>query len=43
MQSDTTGTTASFRVPTQFRDDEPATMQASYADGGNAGPTNWTP
>ncbi|MFF4253792.1 cellulase family glycosylhydrolase [Streptomyces sp. NPDC001663] len=42
VQSDTTGTTASFRIPTQFRGDVLATMQATYADGGNAGPTSWT-
>ncbi|MEU1036394.1 cellulase family glycosylhydrolase [Streptomyces mirabilis] len=43
VQTDTTGTTASFRIPTQFRGDVLATMQATYADGGNAGPTSWTP
>ena len=43
VQSDTTGTTASFRVPTRFRGDVLATMQATYADGGGAGPTSWTP
>ncbi|WP_369167384.1 X2-like carbohydrate binding domain-containing protein [Streptomyces sp. R28] len=42
-QSSTTGTTGSFRIPTQFRGDVLATMKAEYADGGNAGPTNWTP
>jgi hypothetical protein len=43
VQTDTTGTTASFRIPTQFRGDVLATMQATYADGSNAGPTSWTP
>ncbi|ANS70514.1 endoglucanase B [Streptomyces lincolnensis] len=43
MQSDTTGTTNAFRIPTQFRGDVLATMEATYADGGNAGPTSWTP
>jgi len=42
VQTDTTGTTASFGTPTQFRGDSLATMQATYADGSNAGPTNWT-
>ncbi|WP_433350442.1 cellulase family glycosylhydrolase [Micromonospora sp. CA-111912] len=37
-----TGTTASFAVPTQFRGDQLATMEAKYADGSNAGPQNWT-
>ncbi|GAB3008220.1 cellulase family glycosylhydrolase [Streptomyces pseudoechinosporeus] len=43
VQSNTTGTTNSFRIPTQLRGDELATMEATYADGGNAGPTSWTP
>lgn len=43
VQSNTTGTTNSFRIPTQFRGDALATMEAKYADGGNAGPTSWTP
>jgi len=37
-----TGTTGSFRIPTQFRGDQLATMEAKYADGSNAGPHNWT-
>jgi endoglucanase len=37
-----TGTTGSFRIPTQFRGDQLATMEARYADGSNAGPHNWT-
>ncbi|SBT43216.1 cellulase family glycosylhydrolase [Micromonospora auratinigra] len=42
LVSDATGTTASFAVPTQFRGDQLATMEATYADGSNAGPQNWT-
>lgn len=42
VQSDATGTDTSFRVPTQFRGDELATMQATYPDGSNAGATSWT-
>ncbi|MFD3664054.1 cellulase family glycosylhydrolase [Streptomyces sp. NPDC058659] len=41
--SDATGTTASFTVPTQYRGNDLATMHATYADGTNAGPTDWTP
>ncbi|WP_229796176.1 cellulase family glycosylhydrolase [Saccharothrix coeruleofusca] len=37
-----TGTTASFAVPTDFRGDLLATMEAKYADGSNAGPHDWT-
>ncbi|MEV4479558.1 cellulase family glycosylhydrolase [Micromonospora coxensis] len=37
-----TGTTSSFAVPTAFRGDQLATMEARYADGTNAGPHNWT-
>jgi endoglucanase len=40
--SNATGTTDSFAVPTQFRGDVLATMEARYADGSNAGPDNWT-
>ncbi|WP_238598042.1 cellulase family glycosylhydrolase [Saccharothrix sp. ALI-22-I] len=42
-QTDTTGTTDSFAIPTQFRGDVLATMQARYADGSNAGTATWTP
>jgi endoglucanase len=38
-----TGTTSAFAVPTQFRGDQLATMEAVYVSGGNAGPQNWTP
>jgi aryl-phospho-beta-D-glucosidase BglC (GH1 family) len=37
-----TGTTASFAIPTNFRGDQLATIEAKYADGSNAGPANWT-
>ncbi|MEU8263011.1 cellulase family glycosylhydrolase [Micromonospora sp. NPDC048999] len=40
--SNATGSTGSFNVPTQFRGDQLATMEAKYADGSNAGPQNWT-
>jgi len=38
-----TGPTTSFTIPTDFRGDRLATMEARYADGSNAGPQNWTP
>ncbi|WP_079049553.1 cellulase family glycosylhydrolase [Streptomyces torulosus] len=41
--SDATGTTDAFAVPTQYRGDSLATMEARYGDGGNAGQTGWTP
>jgi endoglucanase len=37
------GTTSSFAIPTQFRGDLLATMEAKYADGTGAGPASWTP
>ncbi|GAA2660402.1 hypothetical protein GCM10010428_05360 [Actinosynnema pretiosum subsp. pretiosum] len=37
-----TGTTSAFAIPTNFRGDRLATMEAKYADGSNAGPQNWT-
>ncbi|WP_341720121.1 cellulase family glycosylhydrolase [Micromonospora sp. FIMYZ51] len=40
--SNATGSTASFAIPTQFRGDQLATMEARYADGSNAGPHDWT-
>ncbi|MER5268724.1 cellulase family glycosylhydrolase [Actinosynnema sp. NPDC002837] len=40
--SDATGTTASFAIPTAFRGDQLATMEAKYDDGANAGPHDWT-
>jgi aryl-phospho-beta-D-glucosidase BglC (GH1 family) len=36
------GTTSSFAIPTTFRGDQLATMEAKYANGTNAGPHNWT-
>ncbi|GGM66065.1 hypothetical protein GCM10011608_59210 [Micromonospora sonchi] len=42
LLSNTTGSTASFAIPTQFRSDQLATMEARYADGSNAGPHDWT-
>ena len=36
------GTTANFVIPTAFNGDRLATMEATYATGGNAGPNNWT-
>ncbi|NUT93666.1 MAG: cellulase family glycosylhydrolase [Saccharothrix sp.] len=40
--SNATGTTSSFAIPTTFRGDLLATMEAKYDDGTNAGPHNWT-
>jgi endoglucanase len=42
IQDDATGTTDEFTIPTRFRGDRLATMEATYVDGGNAGPHNWT-
>ena len=41
-QQNASGTTSSFAIPTTFRGDVLATMEAKYADGSNAGPQNWT-
>ncbi|MFD1991878.1 cellulase family glycosylhydrolase [Paenibacillus nicotianae] len=38
-----TGTTSSFAIPTTFNGNQLATMEATYTNGGNAGPQNWTP
>lgn len=38
----TAGQTGSFAIPASFHGDQLATMEAVYADGGNAGPQNWT-
>ena len=40
--ANSTGTTSAFTIPTQFRGDQLATMEAKYADNSNAGPHNWT-
>jgi endoglucanase len=41
--SNASGSTGSYNIPTQFRGDQLATMEAVYTDGGgNAGPQNWT-
>ncbi|GGN97722.1 cellulase family glycosylhydrolase [Saccharibacillus kuerlensis] len=40
--SNATGTTSSFSIPTAFNGDQLATMEAVYANGGSAGPQNWT-
>ncbi|QOC92808.1 cellulase family glycosylhydrolase [Micromonospora craniellae] len=40
--SNATGSTEAFAIPTQFRGDQLATMEAKYADGSNAGPHDWT-
>ncbi|EDY58079.2 endoglucanase B [Streptomyces sviceus ATCC 29083] len=41
--SDATGSTSGLTIPTQYRGDQLATMEATYADGSNAGPVNWSP
>jgi len=38
-----TGTPDAFTVPTKYQGDLLATMEATYADGSNAGQTSWTP
>jgi endoglucanase len=41
--SNATGKTDAFTIPTQYRGDVLATMEARYGDGSNAGQTDWTP
>ncbi|MET8213903.1 cellulase family glycosylhydrolase, partial [Streptomyces sp. NPDC005373] len=41
--SNSTGTADAFTIPTKYRGDALATMEATYADGSNAGQTSWTP
>jgi endoglucanase len=41
--SNATGTAEKFTIPTKYQGDLLATMEATYADGTNAGPTSWTP
>ncbi|WP_331730594.1 cellulase family glycosylhydrolase [Streptomyces sp. NBC_01174] len=38
-----TGTTDGLTIPTQYQGNNLATMHSTYADGTNAGPTDWTP
>ncbi|MBZ3901204.1 MULTISPECIES: cellulase family glycosylhydrolase [Streptomyces] len=40
--SSASGTSGGLTVPTRFRGDMLATMEARYDDGGNAGPASWT-
>jgi endoglucanase len=40
--SNATGNTGAFTIPSQFRGDQLATMEARYSDGTFAGPHNWT-
>jgi endoglucanase len=40
--ADAAGVTEDFGVPTEFRGDRLATMEATYADGTGAGPHSWT-
>jgi endoglucanase len=42
QQTGASGTTSALAVPTRFHGDHLATMEAKYADGTNAGPTDWT-
>jgi endoglucanase len=42
VQQSASGTTSSLVIPTTFRGDQLATMEAKYPDGSNAGPHNWT-
>ncbi|MER6289448.1 cellulase family glycosylhydrolase [Streptomyces sviceus] len=41
--SDASGSTSGLTIPTQYRGDQLATMEATYPDGSNAGPVNWSP
>lgn len=41
-QSDASGSGTSLDIPTAFHGDQLATMEAKYADGGNAGSASWT-
>ncbi|MFG2127113.1 cellulase family glycosylhydrolase [Streptomyces sp. NPDC048751] len=40
--STASGSTSGLTIPTQFRGDMLATMEAKYDDGSNAGPASWT-
>ncbi|MFF4394327.1 cellulase family glycosylhydrolase [Streptomyces sp. NPDC001480] len=41
--SNASGSTSGLTIPTRFRGDQLATMEATYDDGSNAGPASWTP
>ncbi|WP_030937076.1 cellulase family glycosylhydrolase [Streptomyces sp. NRRL S-646] len=43
LLSAASGDTGGLTIPTQFRGDQLATMEATYEGGGNAGPASWTP
>ncbi|MFL5994911.1 MAG: X2-like carbohydrate binding domain-containing protein [Streptomyces sp.] len=38
-----TGSTSGLTIPTQYRGDQLATVEATCVDGSNAGPVNWSP
>lgn len=40
--SNASGSTSGLTIPTEFRGDMLATMEAKYDDGSNAGPASWT-
>jgi aryl-phospho-beta-D-glucosidase BglC (GH1 family) len=42
VTANATGTSSAFAIPTQFKGDVLATMEAKYADGSNAGTATWT-
>ncbi|HET6861029.1 MAG TPA: X2-like carbohydrate binding domain-containing protein, partial [Streptomyces sp.] len=42
QQTGASGSTSALTIPTRFRGDQLATMEATYGDGSNAGPTDWT-
>ncbi|NEA98772.1 cellulase family glycosylhydrolase [Streptomyces sp. SID13726] len=42
LLSDASGDSTGLTIPTRFRGDQLATMEAKYDDGGNAGPADWT-
>ncbi len=42
VQTGTSSNTSSFVIPTAFKGDRLATMEAAYPDGSGAGPQNWT-
>ncbi|MFC4505213.1 MULTISPECIES: cellulase family glycosylhydrolase [Streptomyces] len=42
LLSNASGSTTGLSIPTEFRGDKLATMEARYDDGSNAGPASWT-